>query len=155
MYAYCMLLYCSITSKIPRTHSRKTQRVSPTDTERPAGSAPSSAPSSALSNSSRSFLTAELSALTVAALRTRLRDCNLPASGSKATLFNSRLTTIQLLIVKNLLILLLGKSTLLIPGTIHKLLYNMKPMQQTTLPGLVLKLLPGNQPISHQIYWLN
>jgi len=59
---------------MPRTRGRQRQRVSPTDTGgTPAPSTPSS-------------LTIELSALTAAALRTRLRERNLPASGNKAAL---------------------------------------------------------------------
>ena len=57
--------------------------------------------------------------------------------------------------MNDLLILLLSRSALLILWTIQTLLYNMKPTQETTVLGSVFKLLPGNQLISHQIYWSN
>ena len=68
---------------MPRTRGRKTQRVTPTDTGEHSNSAPS--------DSQQSALTIELSALTAAALRTRLREQNLPATGNKAALIE-RLT---------------------------------------------------------------
>jgi len=69
----------SILNNMLHTCGRQTQCVSPTYTgNTPTPSTPSpSTPSS---------LTIELSALTAAALRTRLRKCNLPASGNKAAL---------------------------------------------------------------------
>ena len=78
LYAYCVPLPCvQITNKMPRTgRGRNTRRVTPTDTGE---------------SSNQSLLTLELSSLTVAALRTRLREQNLPTSGNKAALID-RLT---------------------------------------------------------------
>ena len=78
LYAYCVPLPCvQITNKMPRiSRGRNTRHVTPTDTGE---------------SSNQSLLTLELSSLTVTALKTRLREQNLPTSGKKAALIE-RLT---------------------------------------------------------------
>ena len=71
-----MPLPFSVPDKMPHTRGRQTQRVSPVDDP--------SANSTASSTSSS--LAVEVSALTTTALRTRLRERNLPTSGNKAAL---------------------------------------------------------------------
>ena len=78
LYAYCVPSPCvQITNEMPRTgRGRNTRRVTPTDTGVSSNQPP---------------LTLELSSLTVAALRTRLREKNLPINGNKVALIE-RLT---------------------------------------------------------------
>ena len=78
LYAYCVPLPCvQITNKMPRTdRCRNTRRVTPTDNRESFNQSP---------------LTLELSSLTVAALKTRLREQKLPSNEKKAALIE-RLT---------------------------------------------------------------
>ena len=86
MYAYRFTLLCiQMTHKMPRTHGRKTQRITPIDTEESANSAPC--------NSLQQSFAVELSALIVTSLRTKLQEQNLPATGNKAALIE-HLTTV-------------------------------------------------------------